>query len=44
MRALIRQAVVHVDAFLRRCWLAWRYMLVMNDKPAVAWNKARRPS
>ena len=31
-----------LDSFARRCWLAWRYIVAMNDRPRVAWNKARR--
>ena len=33
-----------IDRFLRRCWLAWRYVRAMNYGPRVAWAKARRAS
>ena len=31
-----------IDAFMRRCWLAWRYVRALHDSPGVAWHKARR--
>ena len=36
------RALIVLDAFLRRCWLAWRYIVAMHDRPRVAWSKARR--
>ena len=31
-----------VDAFVSRCYLAWRLMRTMRDPLRVAWHKARR--
>ena len=31
-----------LDAFMRRCWLTWRYVRAMHDPLRVAWNKADR--
>lgn len=33
-----------MDGFIRRCWLAWRFMRRMPYGPRVAWAKARRAS
>lgn len=42
MRELISRLIARLDDFLRRCWLAWRYWLVLRYPAAIAWNKARR--
>lgn len=34
----------HIDAFFRRCWLAWRHIRALHETPRKAWHKARRPS
>lgn len=31
-----------IDGFVRRCWLAWRFIRAMHYAPRVAWLKARR--
>jgi len=33
-----------IDIFLRRVYLAWRYIRALGDTPRVAWSKARRPT
>ena len=42
MRNLITRALDAIDALLRRAWLAWRYVRALGDRPAIAWQKARR--
>ena len=42
MGRLTEIALQRIDAFCRRCWLAWRYIRAMHDCPRVAWAKARR--
>jgi hypothetical protein len=31
------------DAFLRRCWLTWRFIYALHYSPRIAWSKSRRP-
>lgn len=38
----LNRLMVVLDAAIRRCWLTWRYIRAMGDRPRVAWNKARR--
>jgi hypothetical protein len=33
-----------IDGFMRRSWLAWRYVRALGYAPMVAWAKARRTS
>lgn len=39
---LIDSVMNHLDRFFARCWLTWRYIRSMHDRPRVAWAKARR--
>ena len=37
--------LIHIfDAYVRRCYLAWRFIVALHYSPRIAWNKARRPS
>ena len=36
--------ITSFDGFMRRSWLAWRYVRALGYAPTVAWAKARRAS
>lgn len=31
-----------LDAFFRRLWLTWRFMVSLGYSPRVSWSKSRR--
>ena len=42
MPRLTTSALDALDAYLRRVWLAWRFIRALGYRPVVAWQKAKR--